>query len=436
MGPVNGSLTEKGLRGRLGAADRPNLIRVMPAKGCSCRLLVRGGSRLDPEQQSEIPQGPPRRAELVIVGGGLAGLICAWRGAEAGFDVVVCDSPDRPAAAEVAAGMIAPVGEASWGEAEALAAGLAAAASWPEFAELLGRRAGLPVPYRRCGSLHVALDRDEAAELRRRSELSARHQLPARELLGSECRRLEPGLAPEVTAGISAPEEAEVDPRALLAALRSAARAAGAKLIATEVAEVGRTVQLTDGSRIDAERIAICAGAWAGAERLLGPSQRLPVRPLRGEVVRLKAPAGGLPCERIVVGERFYVVPRLSGEVVLGATSEERGFDLRVSAGGVHELLRECYRALPEIAELELVEVAAGLRPGSPDNAPIFGSLDARDGGPAPIVAAGLHRHGILLAPLLASGFDALLAGEQLPAELGPFGAERFLRSGEVESVG
>jgi glycine oxidase len=377
----------------------------------------------------------PAGVELLVVGGGLAGLVCAWRAAEAGAEVLVCDAPDRPAAASVAAGMIAPVGEASWGEDATLAAAGEAARRWPTFARELEAAAGLPVPYRRCGAIHVALDRDEAAELRRRRELHERHSLAAEELLGSGCRRLEPGLASAVTAGVSAPEEAEVDPRALLSALEAAARDAGARIVEAEVGEidaVGARVRLADGRSIGAGRVALCAGAWAGAEGLLAEG-RLPVRPVKGEILRLRADPAALPCERIVVGERFYLVPRLSGEVVLGASSEERGFDLRVTAGAVHELLREAYRVLPELAELELVEMAAGLRPGSPDNAPIIGAVGRA--GPGPIIAAGLYRNGVLLAPMLAAGFDSLLSGNPLPAELAPMAPDR-LAPREAEALG
>src|SRR5680860_1481095 len=100
-----------------------------------------------------------------------------------------------------------------------------------------------------------------------------------------------------------------------------------------------------------------------------------PVRPVKGQIVRLRGRPGSLPCERIIDAERLYIVPRQSGELVIGATVEERGFDTQVTAGGVHELLREAYRAVPELAELEFVEAAAGLRPGTPDNAPIFGPV-------------------------------------------------------------
>lgn len=380
--------------------------------------------------------GPPPSADVVVVGGGLAGRACAWAAAREGAEVVVLDDPAvRPAAAAVAAGMIAPVGEASWGEERRLAAAIAAADAWPRFADRLGRSSGIEVPYRRCGALHLALDRDEAAELERRHRLHRRLGLDARRLLPSECRRLEPGLSTAVSGGVEAPGEAEVDPRALLAALGEAAREAGARFhlararridVRSGRVDLGSAPGLAEGS-IEGGRVVLATGAWAG-EGVLGRGVQLPVRPVKGEILRLRADPDAMPCERIILGERFYLVPRPGGEVVLGASVEERGFDLRVSAGGVHELLREAYRALPELAELEFVEAAAGLRPGTPDNAPIIGPLE----GGRVIAVCGLYRHGVLLAPLIVDAAAALLAGRPLPAELGGLDADRFAGAPEV----
>lgn len=376
-----------------------------------------------PEQPR--PSQPTRSADVIVVGGGLAGVGAAWRAATAGADVVVIDDEgSRPPASTVAAGMIAPVGEVTWGEESLLDPALASADAWPAFAERLADAAGLPVPYRRCGSVHVSLDRDEAAELGRRAELHQRLGLRSERLLGSECRQLEPALATGVVGGISAPEEAEIDPRALLAALRSAAVEAGARF------ETGRVESIDpERGRVTAEgcearaagTVVLAAGAWSGLEGLLG-ERRLPVRPVKGEILRLRSAPGERLCERIIVGERFYLVPRASGELVVGATVGELGFDLTVTAGGVHELLREAYRAVPELAELELAELGVGLRPGTPDNAPVIGRI----GRSRVIVASGLYRSGILLTPMLCSAFDALLAGEPAPAELDGLGPDRF----------
>lgn len=367
---------------------------------------------------------------MVVVGGGVIGLACAWRAAAAGIETVVVDAGQAERASEVAAGMIAPVGEATWGEEAMLEAAVASAAAWPAFAAELERDSRGGVPYRRCGALHVALDGDEAAGLRRSHDLHERHGLRARPLRSRECRRLEPGVSPNAVGGLEAPDEAEVDPRALLAALRAGLAASGGRLEAE--ASVGEIiiegdsvagVRLTGGERMRSDRVLLAAGARAGGS-LLPEGLRPPVRPVKGEILRLRAPAGARPCERLIVTERVYIVPRAGGEVVVGATVEDRGFDLRVTAGGVHELLREAYRVLPEIAELELVEASAGLRPGTPDNAPLIG----RGGAEGLLHAGGHGRNGILLAPITAQAIAAELTGEGVPPEAEAFGPDRFTR--------
>lgn len=411
-----------------GAADRPNLIRAMPAQGWSSAapppsrkeaisISVKGASSTGAEP------------ELIVVGGGVIGVACAWRASRAAITTTVLDAAGHDRATDVAAGMIAPVGEAGWGEEDLLQAALASANAWPSFAAELERASGLPVPYRRCGAIHVALDRDEAAELQRQHEFHERLGLPTSWLRGSQCRRLEPGLATAVRAGFEAPEEAEIDPRALLAALTAAAVAAGASFEPeTQVAEllvedgVARGVRRSDGSVLRSGRVLLAAGAHSG--ELLAGSARIPIRPVKGEVVRLRAAAGERPCERLIVTERVYIVPRQDGEVVVGATSEDRGFDTRVRAGALLELLREAYRVLPEIAELELAGCAAGLRPGTPDNAPAVGW----SGVEGLLVATGHFRNGILLAPITCAAIEALLIGSEPPAEVGALSPARFER--------
>ncbi len=379
----------------------------------------------------ERTDGGGEAAELLVVGAGIIGLSCAWRAARAGIETIVIDAGPRERASAVAAGMLAPIGEASWGEEALHEAATASATAWPAFAAELAAASGLEIPYRRCGALHVALDRDEAAELRRVHELHERFGLESRWLRGSECRRLEPGLSPLAVGGLEAPGEAEVDPRDVLAALRAALRAEGVAIRdgaeAVELLIDGdrtRGARLADGRSISADTVLVASGARAGGD-LLPPEVRPPVRPVRGEIVRLRAAPGTRPCERLIVTERVYVVPRAGEEVVLGATVEDRGFDLRVIAGGVLELLREAYRVLPEIAELELVDCQAGLRPATPDNVPVVGAT-AIEG---LLLAAGHHRNGILLAPLSAAIIEALLTGAPEPPEARRVRPARFERA-------
>jgi glycine oxidase len=369
---------------------------------------------------------------VVIVGAGVIGLACAWRAAQAGLSVRVLErSEPGSGASGVAAGMLAPVGEATWGEEALLDAALSSHAMWPEFAAALSEAGGADTSLLRSGALHVALDADEAAELRRRFELMRSLGLDAEWLTGRECRGLEPGLGPSAYAGALAPHEAGVDPIAIVAALRRACERAGAEVISgAEVVEriadgdAIRGVVTADGESHPAETTVLAAGAWSGGAEWLPDAARPPVRPVKGQIVTLRGEPGQPVAGRIVVSERVYLVPRADGRLIAGATVEEMGFDTRITAGGVYELLREAYRALPEIAELELERAVAGLRPGTPDNAPIVG-LGEMDG---LVLATGHFRNGILLAPLTAAGLVGLLRGEAMPAELAVADPERFAK--------
>jgi glycine oxidase len=320
------------------------------------------------------------------------------------------------------------VGEATWGEDAFLALALRAHGLWPAFADDLAEASGRDVGVLRRGALHVAFDRDEAEELRRRYELMRSLELEAEWLMPSALRELEPGLAPAVTGGISAPHEAALDPRQIVEALRVAAERAGVDVrVGADVVEIvleagsARGVRVGDGSEHRAGCVLLAAGAWSG-RGVLPPEFAPPVRPVKGQILTLRGDAAEPACAGIVVSERVYIVPRDDGRVVVGATVEELGFDTRVTAGGVHELLREAYRALPEIAELELVETIAGLRPGTPDNAPLIGA----SGIDGLVLATGHFRNGILLAPVTAEAAVALIAGEAVADELAAADPSRF----------
>jgi glycine oxidase len=376
----------------------------------------------------------PDRFDAVFVGGGVIGLASAWRAAQAGARVLVVERAEPPAGAtNVAAGMLAPVGELTFGERELLDLTLASGALWADFAAAVEADGGEPTGYRRCGALHVALDRDEAGELRRHHDLQRELGLEAEWLTPTRCRELEPGLGPNFVGGVLAGSEASVDPRALARALAAALRSAGGVLrTGTEVVD-----GLWDGERlvgvrtapsaltrpsdelvqtlaadVRADAVVLCNGAWSGRTAWLPEAARPLVRPVKGETVELRPREGEpAPAARIVASERVYLVPRPDGRLIVGATQEERGFDTVVTAGGVHELLREAYRVLPDVAEMEFAGTIAGLRPGTPDNLPIVGR-GAVDG---LVLATGHFRNGVLLAPLTAEAVAATLAGDALP---------------------
>jgi glycine oxidase len=378
-----------------------------------------------------------RSLDAIFVGGGVIGLSCAWRAAQRGARVAVLDRAQPPAGAtRVAAGMLAPVGELAFGEPDLLEMTLAAAALYPGFVAELEAASGEATGYLRQGALHVALDRDEAAQLRRVHDLQRSLGLEAEWLPPRRCRELEPGLTPSFNGGVHVAGEATVDPRALTAALLAALAAqavevrTGCEVVAGVFAgERLAGVRTATGEELRAEAVVLASGAWAGRADWLPEGARPPVRPVKGQVLELRTRDGAAPCARIVASERVYLVPRPDGRLIVGATVEELGFDTAVTAGGVHELLREAYRLLPEVAEMELVETIAGLRPGTPDNLPLIGP-GAIDG---LLLATGHYRNGILLAPLTAAAIAAVLAGDTLPTAVS---AAHPARSSLVRNTG
>ncbi len=360
------------------------------------------------------------RADVIVVGAGVIGLACAWRAAQRGLRVIVVEGHGPAAGASgVAAGMLAPVGELSFGEGALLELNLESAALFGSFVAELEGATGVDTGFDRCGALHVALDRDEAEQLRRRHRLQRELGLEAEWMTPRRCRELEPGLAPSIAGGVHAPGEAAVDPRALCAALlaaldREGAEVRGGSAVSGALVSAERLegVRIESGEELRAAHVVLASGAWAGTSEWLPESARPQVRPVKGQIVTLRGPASDPVCERIVASERVYVVPRADGRLVLGATVEERGFDTTVTAGGVHELLREAYRLLPEIAELELLETGAGVRPGTPDNLPLIGP-GAIEG---LLLATGHYRNGVLLAPLTAERVAASLTRAEVRA--------------------
>jgi len=360
-----------------------------------------------------VQQGKP---DVLVVGGGPIGLASAWRAAQRGLRVMVLDAGE-PGAWYVAAGMLAPIAELKAGEEELLELGVRAAAGYPAFCAELAEAAGIDPGLRSEGTLVVARDRDDAEALTHLAALHARHDLHAERLLPTAARRAEPALAPTVRLALELRGDHSVDPRRLVAALRAAVTAAGGEVRApVRVARVrAGAAELEDGTVLEAGTVVLAAGAAAGG---LGPV--LPVRPVKGQVLRLRDPRGPGLIERTVRTLDAYLVPRADGRYVLGATMEERGWDRTPTAGGVYELLRDIGEVVPGVLELELEDVLAGLRPATPDNLPAIGFAEGV------LVAAGHHRNGILLAGLTGDLVAGLLAGDPLPGWAAPAAAGRL----------
>ncbi|MFD6496333.1 glycine oxidase ThiO [Streptomyces sp. NPDC059944] len=376
---------------------------------------------------------PTRSSDVLVIGGGIIGLVTAWRAAQRGFGTALVDPEPGGGAAQVAAGMLAAVTELHYGEETLLGLNLASARRYPDFAAELTEATGQDLGYRRCGTLAVALDADDRAHLRELHALQSRSGLDSEWLTGRECRRLEPMLAPGVRGGLRVDGDHQIDPRRLAAALVTACERAGVSIHRTwadrltVVRDRAAGVVTSDGNELGAGQVVLAGGSLSGQLAGVPDDVLPPVRPVKGQVLRLTVPQRYAPflnrtVRAVVRGSHLYLVPRENGELVVGATSEELGWDTTVTAGGVYELLRDAHELVPGITELPLTETRAGLRPGSPDNAPLLGPT-ALDG---LLLATGHFRNGVLLTPVTGDAMAHVLTTGELPDDVRPFSPRRF----------
>jgi glycine oxidase len=369
--------------------------------------------------------GRVARPHVVVVGSGIIGRSVAWRLAEREAIVTVVDPDPSKAAARVAAGMVAPVTEASFGEENLFQLNLESARRWPEFADELAAVAGSASGYVPSGTLSVARDSDDLAVIEHLATFLDELDQDVRRLTSRELRRREPALSPTVRGGLAVAGDHQVDPRRCLAALQLALDRRGVtSVVDAAVAVEPDGVHLRSGRRLGGDQVVVCAG-WASGSLL-----DLPVRPVKGQVVRLGATDRAVLPSHVVRGLDIYLATRPWGEIVVGATTEERGPDTTTTAGPVRRLLRDGWELVPGLDEAPLQETAAGLRPGTPDNAPLLGTRS--DG---VHVATGHYRNGMLLAPITAAAVVEAVLGPGWPASIAPFSVDRFvdLQTGEQE---
>lgn len=383
--------------------------------------------------------------DVVIVGAGVIGAAIAWRSSQRGLRVALVDDAPGSGASCAAAGMLAPVSEAAYGEEALLALCLDSARRYPGFLDELTAASGRAVAHQSAGTLIVASDEDDLRALDRLNEFHRELDLPARRISARECRRLEPLLSPRLRGGLAVDSDHVVDPRALVGALLAAAAAGGVREVRQRATRLNRTgaavtgITLDDGTDLTATSVVLAAGAWSGPAAESGllanlpEHARPPVRPVKGQVLRLQGPPGALSLSRTVRGwvhgTPIYAVPYGDGRVAVGATSEERGFDTTVTAGATYQLLRDVLTLLPALGELEHVDTVSRLRPGTPDNAPLIGPSSL----PGLVLATGHYRGGILQAPVTADAIAGYLADGVLPGLLEAFSPGRF---GAKASVG
>lgn len=377
----------------------------------------------------------PARPRVAIIGAGVIGLGIAWRLAGAGCPVDVFDRGAAGAgASHAAAGMLAAGVETEPGEAALLRLNLLSRSLWPAFAAEVEAASGIDVQLRTEGTLVVALNADDVGRLRFNHRLQQEAGVETHWLTGGEARRREPYLNPSVPAALYSPHDHQVENRRLAVALHRAAEAAGARI--HEHAEVGRV--LVEGGHArgvavgadthPADVVVLAAGAWSRRIEGLPEEARPPVRPVKGQMLALRMPDGEPLLHHIVWTPGVYLVPRLDGRLLVGATVEERGFDTSMTAGGMLALLEGAWRALPGIEELAIEETWVGFRPGSRDDAPVLGPTPV-DG---LVLATGHHRNGILLTPVTVDAVSRLVLDGTVPDTIAGFGLDRFATGGTI----
>lgn len=366
--------------------------------------------------------------DICVVGGGIIGLATACELAGRGLRVTVFEAASigERAAAGVAAGMIGPVSEVDMSHPDLTRFALASHRDYPAWIEQIEAVSHIRTGFDRTGTLWVAVHRDHVAWLEHLRAFQIDRGLNTIRLTAGEVRAREPLIAPNTSGGLLASDDWQVDPRRLLGALIEVlARYHGTLLQQVSVERVERCDEgwavIAGGergrTRIEARSVLLAPGAYGAG--LLEPLLRdTGLRPVKGQVVRLR---GEIDVHHVIRTPDVYLVPRTDGEVVIGATVEEMGFDGRVTAGAVHDLLREARRALPGIAELELVEVRAGFRPALRDHLPAVGRIDE-----GLFIAVGHYRNGVALAPITARLLADLICEGVADQILAPFNPLRF----------
>ncbi|MCA1838999.1 MAG: glycine oxidase ThiO [Actinomycetota bacterium] len=369
-----------------------------------------------------------QRYDVVVAGAGVVGLAVAWRAAEAGLSVLVADPATSIAAGAsgVAAGMLAPVTEATFGEEDLLKLNLRASSEYPTFIEALRSRTAKDPGYFETAAMHVAIDRDQHEALSRLFAFQRSLGLDCDWLDAEGCLTAEPGLHHSVLAGILAPNDHSIDPRRLCEALSSAAKDAGVDFAlgrAVQEVEPARRKVTIDGKNIAYGWFVAAAGCWTSSIHGLPGWAQEAVRPVKGQAIRTSPQSGTERSLGVVIRtDDVYIVPRHGGDAVIGATVEEQGFDTSTTVEGVYQLLRSAIETVPALRHHEIVETSAGLRPASRDNLPLIGAC-----GPGNVLlATGHFRNGILLADVTANAIVNIIETKLPDPGLEPFDPSRF----------
>ncbi len=332
---------------------------------------------------------------------------------------IVDDRQPGMGATQASAGVLAPYIEASEDSA-LLDLTVRSLGLFDEFVERATSDSGIGVPYRRTGTLDVALQDEGMRKLRATAALLGSRDVAAELVDGPAARGEEPYLAADVVGGLLIPTHGFVVAYELTRALVTAARRHGAQVIeggrvrriARTGGDLGDLIVETSRGVLTARAVVLAAGSWSGQIEVTGASTRVPVRPVRGQL--LEVAWRGVPLRRVTWGERCYLVPWENGTLLVGATVEEAGFDERATVAGVRDLLESACELVPHAWTGGFLGARVGLRPAMADGLPAIGPSGVL---PRLMYATGHYRNGVLLAPLTAQLVaDAMLEDRFDPA--------------------
>ena len=367
--------------------------------------------------------------DIAIVGGGVIGLSCAFELARRGRSVTVLEREEPGfGASTVAAGMLTPSFEVELTPQSLVELQLDSLRRYPQFVRDIEAVGGQSCGYRDEGSLWVSRHRDDELELDHILRIQQERGLPARRLTGRKVRELEPHVSPRAVGGLLVESDHQIDSRKLVPALRAGCEEVGVDVrTKTGVTAVDRTagrLELTlerDGSTsaLRTDQVLLAAGVWL-EDGLVTPLPKIGMRPIKGQIVHLQGP----PMVRHVIrNSDVYIVPRVGGRLLIGATEEEQGFDMNPTAGGTLDLLRFGFEVLPGIYDLDIAEIDVGLRPTFHDHMPVLGPTTTD----SIFMASGHYRGGVLLAAATAHWMAEIMTTSHVPSEIEPFNFQRFV---------
>ena len=388
-----------------------------------------------PKRKGLLPEELMENKKIIIIGGGVIGLGIGWQLAKAGAAVTIHERGQAGRGASWAAGgMLGPIAEAHIDELNLLKLSNQSLARYPEWVHELETETDMSIGYRAEGTLIIGIQPDDTYQLQHAYNLYQDLGLNVEWLSGQQAREIESALTPYVTAAIRCQTDHQVDNRLMVQALQSAYQSRGGVLhqnstVQKIVIENGTATGVqTQDSFQDADVCILAAGCWSAQISGLPDTLIPPVRPVKGQMLALQMREGIMMIRNVIrtVKARYpmpvYLVPRTDGRLIVGATTEELGFDTDLIVGGIYELLHGAFEAVPRIYELPLIETWTGLRPGSSDNAPILGKTSIEN----LIYATGHYRNGILLTPITAYEISKLILTGETSETIAPFHLDRF----------